>query len=637
MKRTVGFTASLFALMLIAFAIPASAAEIYTATVGLSPAAEINPPVTPPANATGGMLVTITVTRDAGGNVTAATMSFLGTVSIPGAANITGLHIHEGDISSNGSVRFDSGISAGTPLPLTNGTALINANVASVDLMALGKLLAKPAGFYVNVHTNVNTAGAIRGQLVRLTETLSNTVAMTTAQEKDPSAPLPANASGTGTITIKPVRNPTTGQIISGTVTFTVQYDLPAGSVINGLHIHKGVAGDNGSVVINTGLSGANTVTTATGKGTLNFEVQITAANANGLIALRELVTNPPGFYVNLHTSANSSGVIRGQLTSVAAPVAIQQSSAYFLETGATDAQIALLISGSDLTSVLTSSVLVNGQQVAAQLDLSTGAFNVVIPAALRANAGTLFVQARGASGLLSAPVAIVVAPAASVNAAAFATADAAKYGLNQATPEAIVAGFGTKLASQTVVATTQPLPVSLDGTSVYVNGVAARLFFVSPSQINYLVPVGTLLGTAAIVVVAKDGTVSQGQLNVSQSSPGIFTSNSAGNGAPAAVASTDGANFTILMGNPDGTPREISAGNFVSLFGTGFRFASTAMAMKIGSTDVTPLGFAAQGQFDGLDQVNVQVPASMAGAGEVNLTFTIDGKTSNAVRLKIK
>lgn len=633
MKRTVGFTASFFALMLIAFAIPASAAEIYTATVGLSPAAEINPPVTPPANATGGMLVTITVTRDAGGNVTAATMSFLGTVSIPGAANITGLHIHEGDISSNGSVRFDSGISAGTPLPLTNGTALINANVASVDLVALGRLLAKPAGFYVNVHTNVNTAGAIRGQLFRLTETLGVSVAISGANEVPP---VTTTASGTGTITINPTRN-NLGVITGGDVIFTMSYkDFPANTALTGLHIHENVAGMNGSVVINTGIgSDANSVILPTGAGTISRTVKLTTAAQIG--ALTRLLANPAGFYVNTHTAANTGGELRGQLTTLAQPLAIQQSSAYFLETGATDAQIALLISGSDLTSVLTSSVLVNGQQVAAQLDLSTGAFNVVIPAALRANAGTLFVQARGASGLLSAPVAIVVAPAASVNAAAFATADAAKYGLNQAAPEAIVAGFGTKLASQTVVATTQPLPVSLDGTSVYVNGVAARLFFVSASQINYLVPVGTLLGTAAIIVVAKDGTVSRGQLNVSQSSPGIFTSNSAGNGAPAAVASTDGANFTILMGNPDGTPREISAGNFVSLFGTGFRFASTAMAMKIGSTDVTPLGFAAQGQFDGLDQVNVQVPASMAGAGEVNLTFTIDGKTSNAVRLKIK
>jgi uncharacterized protein (TIGR03437 family) len=619
--------------MLLVLSISAKA-EVYTATVGLSPAAEINPPVTPPANATGGMLVTINVTRDANGNITAATIAFLGTVSIPGATNVTGLHIHEGDIVSNGGVRFDSGISAGSPLALTNGAALINVNVASVDLTVLARLLAKPSGFYVNVHTNVNPAGAIRGQIVKLTETLSNTVAMTTAQEIDPSAPLPANASGSGTITANPVRNPVNGQITGGTVTFTVHYDLPAGSVITGLHIHRGAAGANGGVVINTGLGGSNTITTASGKGSINIEVPITTSAQRDTV--RDMLANPAGFYVNLHTSANTSGVIRGQLTSVAAPPVIQQSSAYFLETGATDAQIALLVSASDLASVVASTILVNGQQVNAQLDLATGAFGVVIPAALRANAGTLFVQARTTTGLVSAPIAIVVAPAASVNTQALVTTDAAKFG-NLAAPEAIVAGFGTRLASQTVHATTIPLPTSLDGTSVYVNGIAARLVFVSANQVNYLVPTNINVGTAAAVVVARDGTVSRGQIIISHSTSALFTSNSAGTGAPAAVASADGQVFNILMGNTDGTPREVTAGNFVALFGTGLRFSSTAMAMTIGTTNVTPLFVGAQGSLDGLDQVNLQIPASMAGAGEVNLTFTLDGKTSNAVRLKIK
>jgi uncharacterized protein (TIGR03437 family) len=236
----------------------------------------------------------------------------------------------------------------------------------------------------------------------------------------------------------------------------------------------------------------------------------------------------------------------------------------------------------------------------------------------------------------MSAALTIVVAPAASVNTTALATTDAAKFG-GLAAPEAIVAGFGTRLSAATVPATTSPLPFALDGTTLYVNGIAARLFFVSPGQINYLVPAGAVVGPAAVVAVARDGTVSRGAINVAQSTSAVFTSNSLGTGAPAAVASTDGQVFNILMGNPDGTPREVGAGNFVALFGTGLRYGSTPMTMTIGTTNVTPLFVGPQGDLAGLDQVNLQIPASMAGAGLVNLTFTFDGKNSNPVQFRIR
>jgi uncharacterized protein (TIGR03437 family) len=286
----------------------------------------------------------------------------------------------------------------------------------------------------------------------------------------------------------------------------------------------------------------------------------------------------------------------------------------------------------------LTSTAVINGQTVLALPDFNNlGFINVTVPAALRANAGILFLQARTAAGLMSSPIQIIVAPAASVNTVAAATVDAAKFGAG-ASPDSISALFGTRLASATVSApATGTLPTALDGTSVYVNGHTARLFFVSAGQINYVFPPGVAAGPAQIVVVARDGTVSRGTVTVTSSSPGIFTRTANGLGAPAAVASTDGAAFTIAMSNPDGTPVPIDAGNFVALFGTGFRFASGAMTMSIGGTPVTPIGFAAQSEFAGLDQANVQIPANFAGRGDVDLTLTVDGKTSNVVKLRIK
>jgi uncharacterized protein (TIGR03437 family) len=230
------------------------------------------------------------------------------------------------------------------------------------------------------------------------------------------------------------------------------------------------------------------------------------------------------------------------------------------------------------------------------------------------------------------------VAPQNKVNAIAATTVDGAKFG-PIVSPESIASAFGTLLASQNANATALPLPTSLDGTSVYVNGAAAGLFFVSGGQINYLIPPGTLIGPGQVVVLAKDGTVSRGAANVAITIPAILTRKADGTGAPAAVASADGQNFNIPVSNPDGTPNPIDAGNFVALFGTGMRFVSTAItnSITIGGTNITPLFVGPQGQLEGVDQVNLQIPQSLAGRGEVDLIITLDGKPTNLVKLRIK
>ncbi|MGH9768913.1 MAG: hypothetical protein ACREAB_15885 [Blastocatellia bacterium] len=244
--------------------------------------------------------------------------------------------------------------------------------------------------------------------------------------------------------------------------------------------------------------------------------------------------------------------------------------------------------------------------------------------------------QVRNSQGVLSAPYIIVSAPAAKINSTPVTTVDAAKFGTVVA-PEAIVAAFGSKLATQSVGATSLPLPTLLDGTSVYVDGVAAGLLYVSGQQVNYVIPSGTSLGPADVVIVARDGTVSRGKVNVAGSIPAIFTGKSGGAGAPAGLVSRDGQSFDILLSNADGAPVPIDAGNYVALFGTGMRFASTPMKITIGGVEIDPLFFGPQGSFEALDQVNLQIPQSLAGKGDVDLVLTLDSKTSNTVKLRIR
>ena len=113
--------------------------------------------------------------------------------------------------------------------------------------------------------------------------------------------------------------------------------------------------------------------------------------------------------------------------------------------------------------------------------------------------------------------------PVATVSAASFARIVA---------PDSIAAAFGLRLATQVAYADSQPLPTSLAGTTVRVNGELAGLFFVSPSQINYLIPPGTPTGVASVVVTSGDGTVSTGSAQIAPVAPALFTASGDGQGA---------------------------------------------------------------------------------------------------------
>jgi uncharacterized protein (TIGR03437 family) len=58
---------------------------------------------------------------------------------------------------------------------------------------------------------------------------------------------------------------------------------------------------------------------------------------------------------------------------------------------------------------------------------------------------------------------------------------------------------------------------------------------------------------------------------------------------------------------------------------------------MTIGGAPAQILYIGAQPTYPGLDQVNVIVPRSLAGAGEVPVVLTVDGQTANAVTLNVK
>jgi uncharacterized protein (TIGR03437 family) len=219
--------------------------------------------------------------------------------------------------------------------------------------------------------------------------------------------------------------------------------------------------------------------------------------------------------------------------------------------------------------------------------------------------------------------------------ALSLAAVSAASYALESVAPEAIVAAFGSRLATTTAAATRLPLPTSLGGTSVQVNGVPAPLFFVSPLQVNFMIPSATQTGTAVIEITASDGTLSRGTLEITTTAPSIFTANAQGHGAPAALVTADGLSYRVV-GNPDGTSNEVNTGEYLVLFGTGIRRAARGtVKITIGGISAPVHYFGAQRDFVGLDQINTQIPSGVSGL--VDLVVSVSERKANPVKVRIK
>jgi uncharacterized protein (TIGR03437 family) len=213
------------------------------------------------------------------------------------------------------------------------------------------------------------------------------------------------------------------------------------------------------------------------------------------------------------------------------------------------------------------------------------------------------------------------------------------------------------ELATGTRGAAELPLPTSLAGTTVSVTDSAgttrpAPLFFVSPEQVNYLLPAGTADRTAEVAITNLDGVVSVGTVRVERVAPGVFTANQSGRGVPAALVvrarpagPLEISNaFRCGQGPGSCVPEPIDLGPesqevFLILFGTGIRGAASPgdVSVRIGGVAAEVTFAGPQSQFAGLDQVNVRMPRALAGRGAVELNLSVSGRMANAVVVDIR
>ena len=103
--------------------------------------------------------------------------------------------------------------------------------------------------------------------------------------------------------------------------------------------------------------------------------------------------------------------------------------------------------------------------------------------------------------------------------------ANAASF-TQQYAPGTYLAIAGSQLATTTQTASTIPLPYSMGGFSATVNGVAAPLYYVSPTFVSIQIPYETPSGIPVVLTVNHDGQVASQSFNMSTAAPGIFVSN---------------------------------------------------------------------------------------------------------------
>jgi len=212
--------------------------------------------------------------------------------------------------------------------------------------------------------------------------------------------------------------------------------------------------------------------------------------------------------------------------------------------------------------------------------------------------------------------------------------------------PASIVSIYGANLATMNTPASSLPLPTTLAGASATITDAGGvqtplPLFFAGPNQINAQIPAGAGTGPAVIAINTPSSTVVS-PVVLTEVAPALFSANQTGQGVAAAqfVANQpDGQQtlvdiFSCAAGTCSGVPLDVSSGSTaLVLFGTGIqnRASLSDVTVAIG-TQTLPAFYAGSSGYTGEDQVNVLLPASLAGSGTVDITVSVAGTVSNTV-----
>jgi uncharacterized protein (TIGR03437 family) len=185
--------------------------------------------------------------------------------------------------------------------------------------------------------------------------------------------------------------------------------------------------------------------------------------------------------------------------------------------------------------------------------------------------------------------------------------------------------------------------PTSLDGTSVTIGGKDAFVDYISPLQVNVVVPSDVPTGLQPLTVKTAGGTSAASEVTVNALEPGLLAPPSFDiNGTQYVVAFLADGAFALPVGAmPGATSRPAKPGDIVTLYGIGFgqvvpdipagqlvkqsNTLASDFRMLIGGLPATAEYSGLAPNYTGLYQFNIVVP-NVAASDAVPLTFTVGG-----------
>jgi uncharacterized protein (TIGR03437 family) len=209
----------------------------------------------------------------------------------------------------------------------------------------------------------------------------------------------------------------------------------------------------------------------------------------------------------------------------------------------------------------------------------------------------------------------------------------------------ATMAPLGIRFTEETLTFSTVPVPKVMDDVEVLVNGVAAPLYYLSPTIINFYVPMSTPTSGSIDVLVQKRSTgqiLASSTLPAAVATPGFFTTTQNGRGQIAALNEDNTINSTS---NP------VGRGRVIQLYATGQGFLPDAPPdgvpapsdrlistpsrprVIINTADAEVLFSGLAPGFVGVWQINARVPESVPPGNSIVVAILHLGIPSNSNR----
>jgi uncharacterized protein (TIGR03437 family) len=278
-----------------------------------------------------------------------------------------------------------------------------------------------------------------------------------------------------------------------------------------------------------------------------------------------------------------------------------------------------------------------------------------IVTLPIAADGGSLAAVANAVGSGAAVPEAISFHTGAPAVTATNAFVSAANpLGGNAVPPGSIASLYGTNLAPQVAIPNAAPsLPFTLGGATMTMGGVPVPLFYVSPTQFNFQVPLFTLTEQASTsLTISQGGTLTSLTVLLKPYAPALFTVNEGGTGQASTLIAGTAALAAPTSAFAGSRPAKI--GEYIEIYATGLGDVSNRpglgsaspvdpLATTVATPSVTVGGVAALVSFSGLApgyvglyQINVQVPAGAPTGPDIPILLTIGGVASNTATIAI-